>query len=716
MATLVLSTVGTALGGPVGGAIGSLLGQSIDQQLFSPSSKGPRLGDRAVQTSSYGTQIPRVYGTMRVAGSVIWATDLVESSEAAGAKGQPGTTYSYSASFAVALSSRPLREIRRIWADGKLLRGEAGDFKVGTGFRFYDGGEGQVVDPLIASIEGIGATPAYRGLALAVFENLELAEYGNRIPFLTFEVVADEGDPTLAGLFADVSAGTIAASDARTLTGYAAAGTSMRAAIEPLVQAFDAELADVGGRLASASSTPVVIEEDELGSSAGGAPVARLQRDQDRAGSLPSTVLVTYYDPDRDYQSGQARADAGYRDGGELEIGLPAVLPAQKARSLAEEVMARSWARRDRLRIALPPARMDLRPGSLLSLPRLPGLWRTEQVTIDGMAVVVELSPERRLASAIPADAGRSSPAADLIYGVASLRLIELPKLDGSLGSAPAIYLAASNETKGWKTLAVEVSGPSWSSSMTTAARKSVLGSVTESPGGGTSELIDTANALTVQLLDGDQWLTSCDDDALIAGANLALVGSELVQFGAAEPLGRGAFRLSRLLRGRGGTEWGMSSHAVGEPFVLIDPATLREVPAPDWSIGNEMVARQSAQQGGVSASLVITGDRVKPWSPVDLQAAPMADGGVQVSWTRRSRVRCPWLDEVDVPLGEAVEQYAVSATLGEQSLDYRCSVPAMTLTAFDLEQLGVGLATITVRQIGDWGASRPATTQINLP
>ena len=155
MATLVLSTVGTALGGPVGGAIGSLIGQSIDQQIFSSPTKGPRLGDLAVQTSSYGTRIPRIYGTMRVAGSIVWATDLVESSATPGAKGQPDVTYSYSVSFAVALSSRPLREIRRIWADGNLLRGAAGDFKVSTEFRFHDGSVVQTVDPLIGSIEGV---------------------------------------------------------------------------------------------------------------------------------------------------------------------------------------------------------------------------------------------------------------------------------------------------------------------------------------------------------------------------------------------------------------------------------------------------------------------------------------------------------------------------------------------------------------------------------
>ena len=98
----------TALGGPVGGAIGALIGQSFDQQLLAPASRGPRLGDLSVQSSSYGTQIPRIYGSMRVAGSVIWATDLVEGEQTTGAKGQPDVVYSYTVSLAVALSSRPV--------------------------------------------------------------------------------------------------------------------------------------------------------------------------------------------------------------------------------------------------------------------------------------------------------------------------------------------------------------------------------------------------------------------------------------------------------------------------------------------------------------------------------------------------------------------------------------------------------------------------------
>ncbi|MBA4010155.1 MAG: hypothetical protein C0486_15445, partial [Erythrobacter sp.] len=199
MATLLLTTLGSAIGGPIGGTLGGLIGNQIDARIFGPKGReGPRLKDLTVSTSSYGQPIPRQFGRMRVAGTVIWSTDLIETKQKQkGRKGQPSTTtFAYSASFAVALSSTPLDRIGRIWADGNLLRGAQDDLKVGGTLRFYRGFGDDPVDPLIAAAKG-AAAPAFRDCAYVVFENLELGDYGNRIPALSFEVFADGGDETV---------------------------------------------------------------------------------------------------------------------------------------------------------------------------------------------------------------------------------------------------------------------------------------------------------------------------------------------------------------------------------------------------------------------------------------------------------------------------------------------------------------------------------------
>jgi hypothetical protein len=55
--------------------------------------------------------------------------------------------------------------------------------------RLHPGSETQSAYPLIVAKEGAQNAPAYRGLAYVVFERLPLADFGNRVPQFSFEVV-----------------------------------------------------------------------------------------------------------------------------------------------------------------------------------------------------------------------------------------------------------------------------------------------------------------------------------------------------------------------------------------------------------------------------------------------------------------------------------------------------------------------------------------------
>lgn len=199
MATIVLQAagagLGTLLGGPVGGmvgrALGALAGGFIDQRLFGGQRvhKGPRLTDLRVMSSTEGAPVPRLWGRMRVAGQVIWATDFIEKrkTQTEGGKGSAAAgpkvrTYSYYANVAVALCEGEIDRVGRVWADGKIF-----DMSRVTA-RVYTGSETQGPDSLITAVEGQGNVPAYRGLAYVVFEQLPLAQFGNRLPQLSFEV------------------------------------------------------------------------------------------------------------------------------------------------------------------------------------------------------------------------------------------------------------------------------------------------------------------------------------------------------------------------------------------------------------------------------------------------------------------------------------------------------------------------------------------------
>ncbi|HEV2513374.1 baseplate multidomain protein megatron [Bosea sp. (in: a-proteobacteria)] len=206
MATLVLQVAGSVLGAAVGGPFGAMIGRSLgaiagaslDQSLFGGGGtrivEGPRLKEIDGLASTEGAPIPRVYGRARLGGQLIWATRFEEEvtttvtrSKAGGKGGQKAqktyeTTYSYYANLAVAVCEGPIAFVRRIWANGREI-----DFNT-VGLRIHRGFENQEPDPLIAAKEA-GAAPAYRGTAYVVFERFPLADYGNRVPQFSFEVV-----------------------------------------------------------------------------------------------------------------------------------------------------------------------------------------------------------------------------------------------------------------------------------------------------------------------------------------------------------------------------------------------------------------------------------------------------------------------------------------------------------------------------------------------
>ncbi|WP_406720854.1 glycoside hydrolase TIM-barrel-like domain-containing protein [Thioclava litoralis] len=202
MATILLGAAGAAIGGGFGGtvlglsgavigrAVGATLGRAIDQRLLGTGSQSVETGKVSqfrLSSASEGTPVPMVWGGMRVAGQVIWATRFREHASTKKSGKGTGTTvsttsYSYSVSLALALCEGEILRVGRIWADGQILD------TAGLDFRVYTGAGDQEPDAKIQAVEGADAAPAYRGIAYVVFEDLALAPFGNRVPQLTFEV------------------------------------------------------------------------------------------------------------------------------------------------------------------------------------------------------------------------------------------------------------------------------------------------------------------------------------------------------------------------------------------------------------------------------------------------------------------------------------------------------------------------------------------------
>lgn len=723
MATLILTAVGTAVGGPIGGAIGALLGRGLDQAvLFKPGRReGPRLAELQVQTSSYGTPVPQLFGTMRVAGTVIWATDLRETvHKSGGGKGQPSVrTYSYSVSFAVALSSARAVSVGRIWADGNLLRGEAGDFKSALGaFRFHDGGEGQVADPLIAAAEGIGVTPAHRGMAYAVFEDLALEDFGNRIPSLTFELVGADMD----GMVASLSGGAVAG--AAGVMGYAAEGASARDALTPLAEAQGWVLREgEGGLVLDRGVDGEVIPRGALAARVNGRVLVPVRRARARAEDVPARLSLRHYEPERDYQAGVqkgVRSGPGRR---EATSDVPAVVEANAAKALAQARLADGWAGRESVELRCGWEALLCAPGSVVGVEGLAGRWRVEESEWEAMAVRLAL---RRLpggsAAPVEASAGSGVRQPDAPHGATTLMLVELPAMDEGLPAAPVVVAAAAGASTGWRRAALFTVEPGSEAAVPagSTAPAAVMGSVAVPPGDGTAMLFDERATIEVTLLSVAMLLEDASDEALLRGANACLIGREVVQFGRAEQTGPAAWRLRRLLRGRRGTEWAMAGHEAGEPFLLIEAERLAAVPAGAVHLGETvaMLAIGIGDAEPAEASIGVTGEAMMPPNPVHLRVERLEDGAAVVRWMRRSRAGWAWRDGVDAPLGEESERYRVALFDGNLAVrSVEVSGPSWTYdAAMQAADAGAGHGLplrVEVRQVGTLAVGRAGSAML---
>ncbi|UAJ08817.1 phage tail protein [Polymorphobacter megasporae] len=677
MATLILGTVGRALGGPLGGLVGTVIGSTLDRGIFGGGAtrEGPRVANLAVQSAAYGEPLPRIYGRMRVAGSLVWTAGIRESrtSSSGGKRGAATSSYSYSASFAVIVAARAIVRVERIWADGKLLRATDGTLIYPATIRAYTGSEGQLVDPLIAAAEGVGAAPAYRDRAHVVFEDLPLADYGNRIPNLTFEVVADDDDIAVEAIARDIAGPGLGGDTAGPmLLGFAAARAgSIRATMTQLAEIGDLVVRDADAGLVLGPGTSTTIPADVLGASeAHAAPAWHTSREA--GDSIPDALVFGFSDPARDFQPGQQRAVRRSPVLRSEAHDLPVAATAAAAKQLAEILLRRAIARRSTALLAMSWRYAALRPGDAVLVEGYPDPWRVRRTTITGAVIECEVE---RIASppgapSTTADSGRVYAPGDAPNGPTVLHVLDLPSLDG-VATTPRLLLAAAGPSSGWRRAGVVVSRDGGASYATVATidTPATLGVAASPLPAGTTDCWDRLSTIDVDLLEGAMTLESASEAAVLAGANLALAGDEVFQFARAEAVAPRRYRLSVLLRGRRGTEAAVATHAASERFVMLDAGSVTAFDPPIDAIGSPLIFKAVGPGEDIvtvfGIAVVPVGVALRPLSPVALTVTTLANGDRLISWIRRSRAGFAWIDGADAPLGEEAERYRVTIAFG---------------------------------------------------
>lgn len=722
MAVLALGFAGQAIGGAIGGSIlgvssaaiggfiGSTIGGLVDNMLFGGTRvEGPRLDDRRVSVSSYGVTLPVIYGPEnRIGGVVIWSTGLIETVKKTkqGGKGGPSVTtteYSYRLSCAVAVADRRCRGIKKIWANQVLIYDRDGtgsppvQKSVFAAMRFYQGDGSQMPDPTIEAYQGVGNAPAYRHTAYFVLEDLQLADFGNRLPNLEVLLEADEEisltDVVLdlcrrGGL--DTNTVSTAALPAANVRGYAIAGSARGTdALQPLALVYSFDAADQGGNLRCVRrgrSPQAALTLDDMGAYQGfdSEIPEPIRYDLMPPTALPREAVLTYADPDRDHQraSQPSRRQFGYAENN-LSTEVAVVIDADTARQTADRMLFEAWTGRRTAAWTTSPRWRAAKAGDSYIVPgpegplafRLTRLMRgangiLEWETRQDDAVIYQ-SGAQGVTAAIPPQAVVGIPLVEII-------LLDTPLLlDEDDGRAEGFYWGMVANGDGWRGAAAQraiTTSDPFGEFDTQGAELTVgvgLTSLDAIPGGYDSATDwDDDSTLTVRLRREDMTLDSLTDAEVLAGGNAAYIGpvdghgGEIIQFANAVLQPNGTYVLSRFRRGQKGTEFLATAHGTGQLFVALEPGALRRTTFGlsdlNQSRAYRAVALLQSPDDAPVKTWTNTGAGLRPYAPVDLMAdrPGSPSGPIVMNWTRRSRVGWPAMNPP--PLAEETEAYVL--------------------------------------------------------
>lgn len=258
----------------------------------------------------------------------------------------------------------------------------------------------------------------------------------------------------------------------------------------------------------------------------------------------------------------------------------------------------------------------------------------------------------------------------------AAAELMDIPLLNDA-DDRPGFYAAAAN----WP---YDVSAPAvWTSARVYYSRddvdydfdfgisnQSVLGITrTTLPLFSGGNVFDHVSTVTVDVKTGE--LSSVTREALLndRNKNLALIGSEIVQFQTATLVSPGIYTLSVFLRHRLGTEWARGidlstiGHRANERFVLLETGTTQFESLSLTDLNKiryyKALGRGFELPDVEAMEAEFTGQSLKPLAPVDLRRSA-ANGSTTFTWNRRSRYAGDFFDGMDIPLGEEEESYLV--------------------------------------------------------
>lgn len=435
--------------------------------------------------------------------------------------------------------------------------------------------------------------------------------------------------------------------------------------------------------------------------------------------TLPRSIRLHYKSVARDYQDGQQSSPFRLTTKAinDQDVSLPFCMGDTQALQCAEVLWSDAWAGKSTYTASVDQSWSEIEVGDALGIP-VDGVVQRARVISDqnSSAVLRKLSlvsdTEGAYISYAIAEVSQVQPQVLTLLAGTDLELLDLPALQDA-DSDPGFYLAAQRSGAGnaWRGCVIYKSidaGSTWASQFSMTV-ESTAGTLHATPSASQFFTWDDVTTLTVDLASSASSLESRTDDAVLAGANAAAIGGdgrwEIVQFANATQLSATQWQLSRLLRGRRGTEHNIGLSLAGDAFVLLTAGDISRLVLSTAEIGAARSYDAPSIGASFSSGTVYPfaghAQALKPFSPVDVTAELLTDGDVRISWTRRDRLGRTLMSGVDMPLSESLLQFQVDI----YAVDSPGSSIIRTLTTSTTSCLYTA-----PEQASDFGASPPLT------
>lgn len=460
-----------------------------------------------------------------------------------------------------------------------------------------------------------------------------------------------------------------------------------RAALDPLRAAYAFDLPEVDGELVAVKrggASVRTITFDELAAHEPGTTIPHpfgSAREQETA--LPANVELAYLDVSADYELSVQRAKRLATTSVEsLQVELPVILDASEALERAAVVQSMLWIGRNSHRLTLTRRHLDLCPSAVIEVENEAGEARRMLVLRadygrPGLTILETVDDDASIYDQdMPGVTWEHDGSSITVVGPALLFLMDTVLLrdsDNGGGTDAGFYAAVNALTANYPGAAIYKSYDNANWSGVSNAAPAVTGRATTALADGDCTTWDDVNTLTVRLDAPDDTLSSSTDLAVLNGANSAVLASsagwEVIQFVNVVDNEDGTWTLSRLLRGRRGSDFASAGHAINDQFVLLSQSTTRRV---SLELGDVNLSRwyQAVSFGlqlaatGTEFACAATG--LKPLSVKHVEGERDESDNLTINWVRRSRIGGGWTDGGDVPLGEETEAYEVDIMDGD--------------------------------------------------